>query len=436
MAKGDTRKVLLQNKDEENLIPYTELATASSAGRVKPDGTTTSVDSNGTITVIGKQDTISSSNPLSADLVTSGTTNKVVTQTEKDTWNAKQAALTFDTAPVSLSTNPVTSGGIYNAIQNTGSSLDYTGTTLSLENAQGTVLSSVTIKSTPDLDNTSITLNGSSQLQTVGVINSRDSSTAVKTWTGTKAQYDALKATHIVYEWKDSTLADALLVYTDALRPNDDDPVYDSSYNIIGRVVRLDELNGNTYIFVDSTIYDSINYFRPTADDSATTIYENRIDPNTLYNITDDTDGGSSVYTKTEVDTLLNTKANVSLDNLVINVAQYTDLGTHTVAKNGTVTFPQDITQFDYLIALSVTKEQNFKGGTFLSGTRVKMISFWVGVDSLNGTPYAQSYSIDMEKTNDNTYTVWSCGWMNLLATSGELNEVTRELHFYGINVI
>lgn len=78
----------------------------------------------------------------------------------------------------------------FSTIPATGSSLDYTGTTLSLENAQGTVLSSVTIKSTPDLDNTSITLNGSSQLQTVGVINSRDSSTAVKTWTGTKAQYD------------------------------------------------------------------------------------------------------------------------------------------------------------------------------------------------------------------------------------------------------
>lgn len=118
MASGDTRKVILKNTDDEILIPYTEVASSTTAGRVKPDGTTTSVDSTGGMSVIGKQDTISSSNPLSADLITSGTTNKVVTQTEKDIWNEKQAALTFDTTPVSGSTNPVTSGGIYNAIQN------------------------------------------------------------------------------------------------------------------------------------------------------------------------------------------------------------------------------------------------------------------------------------------------------------------------------
>ena len=41
-------------------------------------------------------------------------------------------------------------------------------------------------------DGKSITKNANEEIQTVGVINSRDSSTAVKTWTGTKAQYDAL----------------------------------------------------------------------------------------------------------------------------------------------------------------------------------------------------------------------------------------------------
>ena len=40
--------------------------------------------------------------------------------------------------------------GKFSTILATGSSLDYTGNTLSLENSQGTVLSSVTIKSTPD----------------------------------------------------------------------------------------------------------------------------------------------------------------------------------------------------------------------------------------------------------------------------------------------
>lgn len=80
----------------------------------------------------------------------------------------------------------------FSTITATGNSLDYTGNTLSLENSSGTVLSSVTINSTPDLDNKSITLNSGNELQTVGVINSRDTSTAVKTWTGTKAQYDAI----------------------------------------------------------------------------------------------------------------------------------------------------------------------------------------------------------------------------------------------------
>lgn len=59
MASGDTRKVILKNKDNEYLIPYTEVASSSTVGRVKPDGTSTSVDANGVISVIGKQDTIS-----------------------------------------------------------------------------------------------------------------------------------------------------------------------------------------------------------------------------------------------------------------------------------------------------------------------------------------------------------------------------------------
>ena len=57
------------------------------------------------------------------------------------------------------------------------------------------------------IDNLSITQNSSSQIQTVGVINSRDSSTAVKTWTGTKAQYDAIvtKDPNTLYNITDDT---------------------------------------------------------------------------------------------------------------------------------------------------------------------------------------------------------------------------------------
>lgn len=64
-----------------------------------------------------KQNLIDSSNKLSSDLVTdTNKTNKFVTATEKNTWNAKQNALTFDNTPTSNSDNPVKSGGVYSAL--------------------------------------------------------------------------------------------------------------------------------------------------------------------------------------------------------------------------------------------------------------------------------------------------------------------------------
>ena len=73
----------------------------------------------------GKQDTIDSSHKLSADLVDdNNSTNKFVTDAERQTWNGKQDALTFDTTPTQGSTNPVTSGGIYNVIGDINSVLE------------------------------------------------------------------------------------------------------------------------------------------------------------------------------------------------------------------------------------------------------------------------------------------------------------------------
>ncbi len=50
----------------------------------------------------------------------------------------------------------------------------------------------IVIQSVPNLDNKSITKNTANELQTVGVINQNNTSQAIKTWTGTKAQYDAI----------------------------------------------------------------------------------------------------------------------------------------------------------------------------------------------------------------------------------------------------
>ena len=51
----------------------------------------------------------------------------------------------------------------------------------------------ITIKSAPDLDNKSITKNTNEELQTVAVINSADNTTALKTWTGTRTEYDSIE---------------------------------------------------------------------------------------------------------------------------------------------------------------------------------------------------------------------------------------------------
>lgn len=45
-------------------------------------------------------------------------THRLVTDTEKSTWNAKQSALAFDTTPTANSTNPVTSAGIKAYVDN------------------------------------------------------------------------------------------------------------------------------------------------------------------------------------------------------------------------------------------------------------------------------------------------------------------------------
>ena len=89
-----------------------------------------------------------------------------------------------------------------------GADLSYSSNTLQLLDQDGNSLgSSVTIQSSPDIDNKSITTNLSDELQTVGVIDQNNTSTAIKTWTGTKAQYDAIvtKDANTLYNITDDT---------------------------------------------------------------------------------------------------------------------------------------------------------------------------------------------------------------------------------------
>ena len=89
-----------------------------------------------------------------------------------------------------------------------GSSLSYSSNVLQLLDQDGNALgSSVTIQSSPDIDNKSITTNSSDELQTVGVIDQNNTTNAIKTWTGTKAQYDAIvtKDANTLYNITDDT---------------------------------------------------------------------------------------------------------------------------------------------------------------------------------------------------------------------------------------
>ena len=95
-----TKKILLKAVDgttTQYFIPYVNNATADKTGLVKPDGTTITVDANGVISAqvdtSGLQPKIDADHKLSADLISDGTTNKVVTATEKSTWNGKQNAI-------------------------------------------------------------------------------------------------------------------------------------------------------------------------------------------------------------------------------------------------------------------------------------------------------------------------------------------------------
>lgn len=65
-------------------------------------------------------------------------------------------------------------------------------------------------------DGTSITNNSSGQIQAAGVIDSNNTTNAIKTWTGTKAQYDAIvsKDANTLYNITDDTDATATLLAT------------------------------------------------------------------------------------------------------------------------------------------------------------------------------------------------------------------------------
>ena len=122
-----------------------------------------------------------------------------------------------------ITSSDVTTALGYTPLSNStkyGADLSYSSNTLQLLDQDGNNLgNSVTIQSSPDIDGISITTNADDELQTVGVIDQNNTSTAIKTWTGTKAQYDAIvtKDANTLYNITDDT--DVTLTLLEALYP-------------------------------------------------------------------------------------------------------------------------------------------------------------------------------------------------------------------------
>ena len=96
LTKAQYDALETKSETELYLVPD-EIDNAPTSGSDNP------VKSGGVYNALqGKQDVIDSSHKLSADLVDdSNTTNKFTNATEKQTWNNKQDALTFNTTPSS-----------------------------------------------------------------------------------------------------------------------------------------------------------------------------------------------------------------------------------------------------------------------------------------------------------------------------------------------
>lgn len=142
-------------------------------------------------------------------------------------------------------------------------------------------------KTQVEVDNKSITENASEKIQTVGVIDANNTSNAIKTWTGTQAQYSEIGG-YFAYT------SGAVPVYVRTLTPTTSSTVY-SGIGIASALtiasVSTDSItlsDTNTYVrYGDLDLVDSTQY-----------------DATTLYNITDDI-GANDCYTKDEVDVLI-----------------------------------------------------------------------------------------------------------------------------------
>lgn len=123
---------------------------------------------------------------------------------------ALSSDITLDASDVGALADTTTASDIGGLPDSTkyGADLSYSSNALQLLDQDGNDLGNpVTIQSSPDIDEKSITLNSSDELQTIGVINQNNTTTALKQWSGTKAQYVAIatKDANTIYNITDDT---------------------------------------------------------------------------------------------------------------------------------------------------------------------------------------------------------------------------------------
>ena len=167
---------------------------------------------------IGSQASVTKTNGIQIGYGTNNEANSLYVATStSDNWKMLDSNGLIPDAR--LSSNIARTSSTLPSSTKYGADLSYTSNTLQLLDQDGNSLgNTVTIQSSPNIDNTTITKNSSDELQTVAVIDNR-SGNAIKTWTGTKAQYDALttKDSTTLYNITDDT--DTTLTLLNLLYP-------------------------------------------------------------------------------------------------------------------------------------------------------------------------------------------------------------------------
>jgi len=162
--------------------------------------------------------------------------------------------------------------------------LGYEEPYLTLQTSSGEVLSTVLIKSAPEVDNKSINFKtNSSVIQAVGVIDSNDTETSIKTWTGTKRQY-AEKGTYFAYTCELET------IFVRTEEPNTSTTLY-TDIGVVYSAYAISSVDLGSI-----TLTNNKTYYRDVEEDL---VDATQYDSNTLYDIIDDT-VQRDVYTKQE----------------------------------------------------------------------------------------------------------------------------------------